>query len=106
MHPSDVLASFLRSAADLVAALATQHVLLRRFDYDPAFFGTFQFEFSKGHQRARATWDARERVLTLETARVQNDSQRVNWQVVEESRREDSESALTDLHAQVLNLLP
>ena len=106
MHPSVTHSSKVRAAADLVAALGTERVELRRYDYDPAFFGTFQFEFAKGHRRARVTWYGRERVLTLEVARVQNMNQQVDWELVEESRRETSDEALANLQAQVLSLLP
>jgi hypothetical protein len=106
MPSSAVQSSLLQLAADLTAALGKEKVLLRRVSYDPAFFGTFQFEFAKEHKRARVTWDGRERVLTLEVASVQNESQHANWQVVHESRQESPESVFSNLQASVLGLLP
>jgi hypothetical protein len=89
-----------------VASLQRHEVLLRRFDFDPAFFGTFQFEFSKRHQRSRATWGGRERILTFEAAMVQSDSQRAIWQIIDESKREDGSSALAVLQDRIPCLLP
>lgn len=106
MHPTVVQSAYFRAVADLVTALGNGHVLLRHLDFHADFSGAFQLEFSRGHGRVRATWDGRESLLVLEAARVQNQGQHAHWQVVEEHRREDLASAIADLEAHVLRLLP
>ena len=98
-------AAQIRQVAVLVEALESKGVSLRRYDFDPAFFGTFQLEFARGHARARFTWDGRERVLSVERAIGQSQSDAASWQVLLESRQESSDAALTEVASQALSAL-
>jgi hypothetical protein len=105
MHHLPRHASEIHEVAKLVESLESTGVTLRRYDFDPAFFGSFQLEFARGHTRARLTWDGRERVLSLERATVQSQSDSASWQVLQESRQESSAAALAALESQVLSAL-
>jgi hypothetical protein len=105
MHRSPPPAAEIRQVAFLVEALEDSGISLRRYDIDPAFFGTFQLEFAMGHTRARLTWDGRERVLSVERANVQSQSDPASWHVVQESRHDSSGAALAEVQSQVLSAL-
>ncbi len=105
MPPSPPPAAQIRQVAALVEALESRGVALRRYDYDPAFFGTFQLEFSRGHTRARLTWDGRERVLSVERAEVRNQSDSASWQVLRELKQESSGVALGEVEPQAFSAL-
>ncbi len=105
MHPGAPQATEVRQVAELVEALGSKGIALRRYDYDPAFFGTFQLEFSRGHTRARLTWDGRERVLSVERACVKNQSAPAAWQLLRELKQESSSLALAELESQALSAL-
>jgi len=105
MHDSPPPAAEIRQVASLVEALAVRGIWLRRYDFDIAFFGTFQLEFTMGHKRARITWDGRERVLSIERATVESQSNSASWHILQESRRESSGAALAEVESQVLSAL-
>jgi YD repeat-containing protein len=102
-HPSH--AAEIRQVAVLVEALGGKSIVLRRCDYDPAFFGSFQLEFAKGHKRARLTWDGRERLLSIERATVQSQSASAQWRTLQELKQESSGAALSEVESQVLSAL-
>ena len=105
MHLRPPHAAEIHQVAKLVESLGSCGIALRRYDFDPAFFGTFQLEFAKGHARARLTWDGRERVLSVERATVQSQSDSASWQVLQESRQESPDAALAEVESQVLSVL-
>ena len=105
MHSSSPYAAEIHQVSVLVEALGSKGVELRRYDFDPAFFGTFQLEFARGHTRARLTWDGRERVLSVERAAVQSQNSSAPWQVLQELRQESSGAALAQVESQVLSAL-
>lgn len=98
-------AAEIRQVALLVEALGIRGISLRRYDLDPAFFGSFQLEFAMGRRRARLTWDGRERILSLERAAVQSEGESASWQILQESKRESSGAALAEVESQVLSAL-
>jgi YD repeat-containing protein len=105
MHSGALHATEIREVSSLVEGLGDKGIELRRYDYDPAFFGTFQLEFSKGHTRARLTWDGRERMLSVERATVQSQNDLARWQLIHELRQESSRVALAEVESQVLAAL-
>jgi hypothetical protein len=95
----------IRQVAELVAVLGCSGVSLRRYDFDSAFFGSFQLEFARGHARACLTWDGRERVMITERATVQSERDSASWQTLQESRLESSEAALAEVQSLALSVL-
>lgn len=67
MAYEDASAEDLRSLLQLLKDVGSSHCELRRFDYAPDTFGSFELHLGGGHRRLRFTWDGRDEMLSADS---------------------------------------
>ena len=69
----------LQALSSLVQELGTNGVSLESHEYDASAFGGFAVVMTRGHAKARFTWDGKDSILTVEYLKTGSSGPAVTW---------------------------
>ena len=105
MRNNEAAPAHLESLARILRDLAEEQIELFEHAYHPHAFGDFELILGRGHDQLKFSWDARQSVLSVSFAKVQNKNAKPNWTHDADFSLPNGDGVYAEIASQSLSML-